>query len=467
MNGYGFTIRRCVFAVAIPLAVAGLVLAQVPAIETSDKPTARADWPRGSQGTLRFFVDAASFRGVQGFALQEFYTLLDARQLQFVPESSSFAAQIDISISITDDTGQIAGEEMWTRNLSVPNLRELRETGGVVRDQIGFSLKPGNYRVKCEVEDIYGDRIGKIETALTVADYETAGLASSSVLFASSLERAESDHRFVRNGWEVVPRVTRIFSLAEPIRFYHEIYNFSPGSDPGAFDIRYQLLGEANVPVVESVDHRFKKGGESAVLIDSIGTAGLAPGPYVLNVQALDLDGKSRASRKQMVYLQSEGGEVEELTEDQRTSLSYYRHIKWLAEESALKTYEALKSLEARDKFLKVFWRRVDPTPGTDVNEKLIEHIRRMRYSQNNFSGGHQEEGYDTDKGRVYVTYGGPSDRDYRSAVDSIKPYEIWTYEEKGTYEFIFRDRRGIGVYELVHSTYPGELYNPNWQNEL
>ena len=58
-------------------------------------------------------------------------------------------------------------------------------------------------------------------------------------------------------------------------------------------------------------------------------------------------------------------------------------------------------------------------------------------------------------------------DREYRSAVDSVKPYEIWTYDDQGTYEFIFRDRRGVGVYELVHSTYPGELYNPNWQNEI
>jgi hypothetical protein len=109
----------------------------------------------------------------------------------------------------------------------------------------------------------------------------------------------------------------------------------------------------------------------------------------------------------------------------------------------------------------------MDPTPGTPVNEKLIEHIRRMRFSDNNFSGSHRQKGYDTAKARVYVKYGPPSERDYRSAVDSVKPYEVWTYEETGTYEFVFRDRRGIGVYELVHSTYPGELYNPNWQNEI
>jgi GWxTD domain-containing protein len=435
---------------------------------TADSAEAKTtEWPRGSSGSLRFFVDAALFRGVQGFALQEFYTLLDARQLQFVPEGGNFVAQIDLALTITDSNGQIAGEETRTRNLSVPDLHELRETGAFVRDQIGFSLKPGDYQVTCEVEDVYGDTQGGIAGPLHVDDFETSGLISSGVRFASSFAPSETEGRFVRNGWEVVPRITRIYKTEEPVRFYHELYNLSPGSDPGAFDVRYQLLDEDNVPVAEAVDRRFKKGGESAVLMDSIATTGLPVGQYALEVQSLDLDGKSRTRRVRTFFLQSDEETKEELSEDQKTSLAYYRHIKWVAEEADLKAYKSLKTLESKDKFLKVFWKRVDPSPGTAVNEKLIEHIRRMRFSDNNFSGSHKQEGYDTQKARVYVKYGPPSERDYRSAVDSVKPCEVWTYEEQGMYEFIFRDRRGIGVYELVHSTFPGELYNPNWQNEI
>ena len=251
------------------------------------------------------------------------------------------------------------------------------------------------------------------------------------------------------------------------LRFYHELYNLSPGSSLGAFDVRYVLLSEEGVPVSETVDHRYKKGGESAVLIDSIAATDLDPGRYFLEVQSLDLDNKMQTRRRSLLFLQSEEGIGDGLTEDQKVSLVYYRHIKWVAEEADLNVYSALERLEPRDKFLKVFWKRLDPTPSTVINEKLIEHIRRMRYAHNNFSGGHRQSGYDTDKGRVYVRYGPPSDREYRSAVDSVKPYEVWTYDTQGTYEFVFRDRRGIGVYELVHSTYPGELYNPNWQNEI
>ncbi len=453
----------CILVFAVSLSAASATSQESATTDTTES----IEWPRGSKGDLRFFVDAVLYRGVQGFALQEFYTLLDARQLQFVPEGGNFVAQIDLVMTITDPNSQVAGEESWTRNFSVADLRELKEAGGVVRDQIGFSLKAGLYQVSLAVEDIYGDTQGKVDAPLLVDDYETASLISSGILFASKVDSADGEGRFVRNGLEVVPRTTRIFEVDEPLRFYHEIYNLTPGSDPGAFDVRYVLLNEEGVPVSDAADHRYRKGGESAVLVDSISVMGLPAGRYLFEVQSLDLDSKARTRRQSLVFLQTEEGAGQGLTEDQKTSLVYYRHIKWVAEEKDRNTYEALQGVETRDKFLKMFWKRTDPTPSTVVNEKLIEHIRRMRYAHDNFSGGHHQAGFDTDKGRVYVRYGPPSDREYRSAVESVKPYEIWTYDDQGTYEFIFRDRRGVGVYELVHSTYPGELYNPNWQNEI
>lgn len=450
------------------LVVLALVVASVSAQEAASRLAGPdGSWPRASLGDLRFFVDEAQFRGVQGFALQEFYTILDARQLQFVPEAGSFVAQIDLAITIMDDAGQKAGEETWTRNFSVTDLRELKDAGGLIRDQIGFSLKPGRYSIEMTVEDIYGDTQGSVEAVFSIEDLETAGLVSSGVLFASRIAPAAGEGRFVRNGWEIVPRTTRIFGLGEPVSFYHEVYNLSPGANPGAFDVRYTLLSEDGVPVGVPVDHRFKKGGESAVLIDSLSTDGLSAGRYLLQVQARDLDNRARTERRALVLLQPEQGAEEALTEDQKKSLSYYRHIRWVAEEKDYKMYQSLEGLEAKDKFLKSFWKRLDPTPETVVNERLIEHIRRMRYADNNFSGSHKQEGYDTDKGRVYVKYGPPTDREYRSAVENVKPSEIWTYQTQGTYEFIFRDRRGLGIYELVHSNYPGEFYNPDWQNEI
>ncbi|MDP6778430.1 MAG: GWxTD domain-containing protein, partial [Candidatus Latescibacteria bacterium] len=126
----------------------------------------------------------------------------------------------------------------------------------------------------------------------------------------------------------------------------------------------------------------------------------------------------------------------------------------------------AIKNEEQRMVFLRTFWRQLDPTPETPTNERLVEHMRRMRYTENNFSGMHGQEGSNTDKGRVYIQYGPPDDIEYNTGGAGEKPYQIWYYEKEGRFEFIFRDRRGIGVYELVHSTQPGEIYNPSWREE-
>ena len=78
-SGLGWMLIGC-------LLVSAPVLAQQDA--EGDSTVLRvSSWPLGSRGSLKFFVDAAGFRGTQGYALQEFYTLLDGKQLQFVPEA--------------------------------------------------------------------------------------------------------------------------------------------------------------------------------------------------------------------------------------------------------------------------------------------------------------------------------------------------------------------------------------------
>ncbi|MGC9315981.1 MAG: hypothetical protein ACP5G4_10220, partial [bacterium] len=47
-------------------------------------------------------------------------------------------------------------------------------------------------------------------------------------------------------------------------------------------------------------------------------------------------------------------------------------------------------------------------------------------------------------------------------------PYEIWEYYKlEGGSEFVFADVRGINQWRLIHSTYPGEVYNPNWEETI
>ena len=114
-----------------------------------------------------------------------------------------------------------------------------------------------------------------------------------------------------------------------------------------------------------------------------------------------------------------------------------------------------LQTDQQREHFIAQFWRRRDPTPGTPRNEFQEEHYRRIAYANDHFefSGA---AGWKTDRGRIYIWFGPPDERDVheKGGVDSdgtsiAAPFEWWRYrfiEGIGSdvnMEFIDRDRTG------------------------
>ncbi|MCX6614135.1 MAG: GWxTD domain-containing protein, partial [Acidobacteria bacterium] len=62
-----------------------------------------------------------------------------------------------------------------------------------------------------------------------------------------------------------------------------------------------------------------------------------------------------------------------------------------------------------REKFIAEFWAKRDPSPATpDKNEFKDEHYRRIGYANQKFAT--KIEGWKTDRGRVYITYGPPDE---------------------------------------------------------
>ena len=80
-----------------------------------------------------------------------------------------------------------------------------------------------------------------------------------------------------------------------------------------------------------------------------------------------------------------------------------YEDISLLASE---RETEAFKQAKDRQVLLQQFWKRRDPTPITDVNERRVEHFRRVAYAREHF--GSAVFPWDR-RGEIYVRYGTPS----------------------------------------------------------
>ena len=141
---------------------------------------------------------------------------------------------------------------------------------------------------------------------------------------------------------------------------------------------------------------------------------------------------------------------------------------KWLNEDVAYiitdeerTAFKRLQTDEERESFIENFWLRRDPTPDTVENEFKEEHYRRIAYANENFASG--IPGWKTDRGRIYITYGPPDEKDTHPSggtyerppeegggTTSTFPFEQWRY----------RYIEGIGTdinIEFVDPTMSGE----------
>jgi GWxTD domain-containing protein len=144
-----------------------------------------------------------------------------------------------------------------------------------------------------------------------------------------------------------------------------------------------------------------------------------------------------------------------------------FRTAQYLANDQEIKSFSEITTTEGRREFLAKFWSDVEHgRPGREPisrNEYLHRvHIANERYH------GMSREGWQTDRGRVFISYAEPDEVERFPSSNDAKPYEIWHYNqiENGVI-FVFVDRTGFGEYVLVHSTKRGELQDDQWQQYL
>ncbi len=119
---------------------------------------------------------------------------------------------------------------------------------------------------------------------------------------------------------------------------------------------------------------------------------------------------------------------------------------KWLDEDvpyiitpQERKAFLMLSNDEERDQFIEAFWQRRNPDPDSSYNSFKEEYYRRIAYANEHFANGVQ--GWRTDRGRIYIEYGPPDERQEHTAGETWNrpmdlgggttttfPWEKWRY---------------------------------------
>jgi GWxTD domain-containing protein len=96
------------------------------------------------------------------------------------------------------------------------------------------------------------------------------------------------------------------------------------------------------------------------------------------------------------------------------------------------------------------FWKKRDPDTTTAYNEVMAEFYRRVDESIRRFSSLKENDGYKTDRGRIFVLYGTPTTTE-RRLLPNRTPTEVWTYQNIRR-KFIFTDPSRNGSYILTET---------------
>ena len=115
--------------------------------------------------------------------------------------------------------------------------------------------------------------------------------------------------------------------------------------------------------------------------------------------------------------------------------------------------FQKLTTHEERDMFIRQFWDRRNPKPGSPVNEFKKEHYRRIAFANEHFAAS--VPGWRTDRGHMYIVYGPPDEIQTRPKGErSMAATQVWMYrhvKDIGDNVFVtFVDRTGTSDYRLA-----------------
>jgi len=172
--------------------------------------------------------------------------------------------------------------------------------GKNIQYEAGFLLPPGRFTLRFIVRENETGQVGSFETDIFIPNLLQAPVQISSVI-ASSQKRAgktKKDNPLTRNGTELIPNVTHVFSKSQTLYLFYEVYDPKhPDDAPANNKTAARLVtnvtfyqGDTKVfetPVVE-VNQINTPDRKAAAVELEVSLAELNPGFYTCQVNVID-----------------------------------------------------------------------------------------------------------------------------------------------------------------------------------
>jgi len=384
-----------------------------------------------------FSLDTAAFLRGDGNEVLDIVFQTKNSELVFVRTGTGFRADFELTIVVYDRKGKQITGDVWNLAKYASDYDETK-TEAVFTHRASFPLSPGKYELTARMRDLTSHRTSVLTRDLEVKNLARGGLRLSG-LFLGSCVLPESVYVSGVSAGDLNPSAYLRFgeSLYGPC-VYGEIYF------PAGFDSTLRVVLAAEIrsetgALKTKMVREFQPHGRSTPFMVSPDVSKLVLGGYVVSVRVSS--GEWTDGTKKYFEIDESRIDFEKNFEEILQMLEVIT--------SADETYEMreAKTPQQRKAAWNRFWKARDPDPSTVRNEALVEFFRRVRYANQHFGG--TDDGWKSDRGRVYIIYGPPTDVETRPMSGNSPPYEVWYYTDSGRV-FVFVDRAGFGRYELI-----------------
>jgi GWxTD domain-containing protein len=426
---------------------------------------------------LKTYIDTKQFYAPGIGNYLEVYMQFVSYSVLYKNEGNGLRSKVLISVEIADTTQTVFSDRY---------VLESPEAIDSIQDDfyevLRIQLNPGKYTMKLNLLDVNkeGSEISG-NLPITIEDF-SKNTKISDIIVAEFAYPSDEQTNFDKSGYHIIPMLSSFYATdSKNLPIYLELYG-TEGIMDSTFLLSYRMINTKDATEMQGFSKTFSyKKGPVIPVFESINIEDLSTGNYqlevrvsrssneILAVQTYDFErSNENNSMFTMENLQLDPAFQASIPTD--SVLYFLESLIPISKPAEIKNIiETLKSknVENARKHLQGYWVITSPT---NSYESWLKYKAQVVFVQDIY-GNNFQEGFETDRGRVYLKYGAPNQVNARESSPSEYPYEIWTYNKIGIYSnkrFVFYNPDLVNnAYRLLHSDMLGELKNPAWPQIL
>ncbi len=385
---------------------------------------------------LRVYYHVFNFpvQGDEDVTSFQTYIQVPYDQLAFVLEDDVYKAKYQVDLLVLSNREPVS-DKSWRKNITVFDFKETQSNELFAQWEYIENLKPGNYEFDITVTDLNSYSTAQGRQVVTVKDFSGKGLHVSDIAFLNDLNIESGGER------KLTPSMkNNIPENAKNFLAYMEIHSRKTGEELTVF---YKIIDDlyGDNRIVKNGTVQITKENEVEYFSLNLADLGLQIGRYMLIVDITD----GKLFTKTQKNFSVDWAWIPGVIKDFPMAVEQMAYINSDRQQKNLEKLEPAEQLRT----FKAFWDSVDTDPLTEESEPMLEYYSRVNYAMQHFNTYKKwQDGWKTDRGRVYILMGPPDYIEHNPHSASSNPYDVWYYYFPRRF-YLFVDRTGMGDYRL------------------